>query len=255
MRSFPKVSASIAVAVLLLGAGVAFAWTGPSEAPTGGNVAAPVNVGSTAQTKSGTLGVNGLAVFGNTLLSGSSRYLNWGTTAGDSGYGLRDNGGTIQYKNSGGNWTSFSGGGTWTTSGDDIYAANSGNVGIGVTNPSQKLVVSGTVLATAFLYSSDARLKEGISALQGGLAKILALAPVSFTWKEDISTANAGRGDIGFIAQDVEAILPEVVTTDAHGMKSVDYVRVVPVLVKAIQEQQEEIDMLKADIAALKAAE
>lgn len=86
---------------------VAIAWTGPAGPPPDNNVAAPVNVGSTDQTKNGALGVNGLAVFGNTLLSGSNRYLNWGTTVGANGYGIRDSSGTLQFKNSGGSWNSF----------------------------------------------------------------------------------------------------------------------------------------------------
>ncbi len=58
-----------------LGVGFAHAWTGPTQAPPNGNVSAPVNVGTTNQVKNASLSVNGLAVFGNSLLSGTSRYL------------------------------------------------------------------------------------------------------------------------------------------------------------------------------------
>src|SRR6266851_994608 len=88
---------------LILSAVVAFAWTGPTASPPSNNVAAPINVGSTAQVKNGSLGVSDLAVFGNTLLQASA-YLNWGTTAGTNGYGIRDNAGTLEFKNSGGTW-------------------------------------------------------------------------------------------------------------------------------------------------------
>ncbi len=255
MRSLPLISAAVFVLALLFLGSLALAWTGPSQSPTDGNVDAPVNVGGTAQTKNGTLGVNGLAVFGNSLLSGSSRYLNWGTTAGDTGYGIRDNGGTMEYKNSGGNWTSFGGGLPWLASGNNIYNTNSANVGIGTASPGQLLDVNGTARATAFLYSSDARLKERVVGLTEGLVKVLALSPVSFTWKNGIENVNAGESDIGFIAQEVENVVPGIVTTDEGGMKSVDYIRLVPILTKAIQEQQTEIDALKADVAALKAAQ
>ena len=85
---------------------LALAWTGPTQAPPSGNVAAPINVGTTDQIKNSGLGVNTLAVFGNAILSGTSRYLNFGTLAGESGYGIRDSGGTMQFKNSGGSWMS-----------------------------------------------------------------------------------------------------------------------------------------------------
>ena len=61
------------------------AWTGPTQAPPDGNVAAPINVGTTGQVKNGGLGVNTLTVFGNSLFggsTGSNAYLNFGATAG-----------------------------------------------------------------------------------------------------------------------------------------------------------------------------
>lgn len=84
----------------------AFAWSGPSGTPPSNNVSAPVNVGSASQTKNGSLGVNGLAVFGNSLLQAGS-YLNWGSVSGDAGYGIWDNSGTLEFKNSGGTWQSL----------------------------------------------------------------------------------------------------------------------------------------------------
>jgi hypothetical protein len=101
--------ASIAIAFI---AGTAFAsflaiaWTGPTSAPPNGNVSAPVNVGAIDQVKDAALGVEGLAVFGNSILEASS-YLNWGTVSGSSGYGIRDKSGTLEFKNSGGNWASL----------------------------------------------------------------------------------------------------------------------------------------------------
>jgi hypothetical protein len=94
--------------VILTTASVLSAWTGPTATPPGGNVPAPINVGTTDQVKDASLGLNGLAVFGNAMLSGTGLYLNFGSTAGSSGYGFRDSGGTMQFKNSGGSWASFS---------------------------------------------------------------------------------------------------------------------------------------------------
>src|SRR3989344_6046620 len=84
-----------------------FAWTGPTATAPNGNVPAPINVGSSDQVKNAGLGVNSLAVFGNILLSGVGNYLNFGSTAGTSGYGIRDNAGVLEFKNSGGTWGSL----------------------------------------------------------------------------------------------------------------------------------------------------
>lgn len=102
----------VASLVTLFLASYLSAWTGPTQAPPSGNMAAPINVGTTNQVKEGAVGFNGLAVFGNTLFSGSNRYANFGTTAGESGYGLRDSSGTLEYKNLGGSWQPLGSGGS-----------------------------------------------------------------------------------------------------------------------------------------------
>jgi hypothetical protein len=91
-------------AILFSCLSIAIAWTGPTSAPPNGNVSAPINTGMTNQVKNGGLSVNALAVFGNTILSGASRYLNFGTTIGSGGYGIRDNAGVMQFRNSTGSW-------------------------------------------------------------------------------------------------------------------------------------------------------
>ena len=86
------------------------AWTDPTDAPPNGNVAAPINVGTTGQVKNGGLGVNTLTVFGNSLFggsTGSNAYLNFGADSGEPGYGIRDNDGTLEFKNDGGTWQSI----------------------------------------------------------------------------------------------------------------------------------------------------
>ncbi len=88
----------------ILSSAVVSAWTGPSGTAPTSNVAAPLNVGPIDQIKSGGLGINSLAVFGNAILSGANAYLNFGATAGTNGYGIRDNAGTLEFKDNAGIW-------------------------------------------------------------------------------------------------------------------------------------------------------
>jgi hypothetical protein len=96
------------------------------------------------------------------------------------------------------------------------------------------------VYATGFFYSSDRRLKENIQPLDQGLVTLMKLRPVSFTWKK--GTPQAGRDDIGLIAQEVQKVLPDIVTANDKGILTIDYVRFTPVLIKAVQEQETQIE-------------
>jgi Chaperone of endosialidase len=135
-----------AITGILFSAMVAQAWTGPSATAPNNNVAAPVNVGAITQVKAGLFGVNSLLVFGNTLLAANS-YINWGLTAGSGGYGIRDNAGTLEFKqSSAGSWQTMQafvaglvGTSPWVTNGTHIYNSNTGNVGIGNVSPAVQL--------------------------------------------------------------------------------------------------------------------
>jgi len=103
---------------------------------------------------------------------------------------------------------------------------------------------------------SDLRLKENITDLTGSLDKILQLRGVNYTWKD---TENRGaETHIGFIAQEVEEVIPELVgdgglPIDEDGneaYKNVNYANLVPVLVEAIKELKAENDALKARLDA-----
>jgi trimeric autotransporter adhesin len=87
-----------------------------------------------------------------------------------------------------------------------------------------------------FYIVSDERFKKNIEPLQTALDKVMNLKGVSYEWKEK---KGFGKGkDIGFIAQDVESVIPELVHTDDQGYKSVAYDKITPVLVEAFKEQQ-----------------
>lgn len=96
---------------------------------------------------------------------------------------------------------------------------------------------------------SDLRLKENIIDITAGLDKVRALRGVTFNWKDKASFGS--RRDYGMIAQEVEAVIPEVVTQNPDGMKSLDYQKIVPVLVEAIKDQQRIIESLESRINAL----
>ncbi len=101
---------------------------------------------------------------------------------------------------------------------------------------------SGTVNAANFNTTSDATLKTNVETLSGSLDAVKSLRGVSFDWLEN------GGSEIGVIAQEVEAVLPDVVSTNDEGIKSVKYGNMVAVLIEAIKEQQAQIDELKAQL-------
>lgn len=140
-------------------------------------------------------------------------------------------------------------------SGASTMTINAGNVGIGTTNPTQKLqvvgniqVTSGSVTADAFYYNSDRTLKKDIKPISGALSKVLNLQGVSFKWRD------TGEANYGFIAQDVEKVLPELVETGDNGKKSVAYGNFTAILVEALKTQQKEIDSLQARVKALESS-
>ena len=93
---------------------------------------------------------------------------------------------------------------------------------------------------------SDARLKENVETIDNALDKVLAMRGVSYNRIADEDKSRK----IGVIAQEVEQVLPEVVSQEGDGMKSVAYGNIVGVLIEAIKEQQKQIDELKARLDA-----
>ena len=106
---------------------------------------------------------------------------------------------------------------------------------------------SGKVYVLNYQAESDERLKKDITPITYGLSEIAQLQPRQFKWKNgDDSEVN------GFIAQEVEAIIPALVSEGQW--KSVDYQGITAILVKAIQELKETVDAQAARIAALESA-
>ena len=98
--------------------------------------------------------------------------------------------------------------------------------------------------------TSDKRLKDNIKPLDNALDKISKISGVEFDWNdtrdEDGKPLHSYKGhDVGVIAQEIEEVLPEVVTTRDNGYKAVKYEKIVPLLIEAIKEQQKQIEELK----------
>ncbi|HXI90577.1 MAG TPA: tail fiber domain-containing protein [Blastocatellia bacterium] len=101
------------------------------------------------------------------------------------------------------------------------------------------------------IQTSDARLKQGIANLKYGLSQVMQLRPVSFQWK----AGNDKSTHLGLIAQEVDAVVPEAVQkgADAAAPLGMNYSDLIPVLIKAIQEQQGTLDRAQAEIKILRA--
>jgi hypothetical protein len=93
--------------------------------------------------------------------------------------------------------------------------------------------------AAAFVTYSDESLKQDVATMNTALDTVMSLNGVEFTWKD------SGERDFGFIAQDVQSVLPKAVHTAADGVQGVDYSRLTSVLVEAVKAQQVQIDDLK----------
>ena len=101
-------------------------------------------------------------------------------------------------------------------------------------------------------YSSDARLKENIQEIPNALASLDKIRGVTFDWTDEFIKDHGGeddyfvrKHDVGVIAQEIQAVLPEVVAEREDGYLAVKYDRIVALLIQAIKEQQQQIDELR----------
>jgi hypothetical protein len=123
-----------------------------------------------------------------------------------------------------------------------VYIPSSGNIGIGTTNATSKLTVSGNLLvtgiitATDFNSASDIRLKENVQRIDNPIDKIIKIDGVRFDWKVD------NKPSMGVIAQNIEEVLPELVNGDDS--KTVNYNGIIGLLIECVKTQQEQIDEL-----------
>ena len=194
------------------------------------------NVGIGTTSPSEKLDVNGNGIFSGNLITQDELTI-------QSDYD------EIQMKRNGGQEWRLIGGNYWSVydQSNGVYrfhVGNDGDVGIGK-YPGATLDVNGNATADNFILSSDRRLKSNITPIQDALTKALFLNPISFTYKD-------GRESIGFTAQNVQKMFPELVHKGSDGYLSLSYDQITAVNNAAIHELYSEIEKIKKENKRLK---
>ena len=115
--------------------------------------------------------------------------------------------------------------------------------GVGI---AKALQVGGDVVAYA---SSDERLKDNIQNIENPIEKVQSLKGVTWNWNDNADELQQSLPNVGVIAQDVEKVLPQLVTDRDNGFKGVDYAKLTGLLIEAIKDQQKQIDELKSKLS------
>ena len=160
---------------------------------------------------------------------------------------------TSQLTNNSGFLTSLSGAvltsGAQTVAGAKTFSSDlkvsTGSIAVGNINNSTtdgRIDAANDVVAFS---SSDIRLKDNIKTIDNALDKVNSIQGIEFDWIEKEKVHGNSGHDVGVIAQEIEKVLPEVVTTRDSGYKAVKYEKIVPLLIEAIKELTNEVNKLK----------
>ena len=117
------------------------------------------------------------------------------------------------------------------------------------------LTINGAITATGDItayYTSDRRHKNNIQIIPNALQKVTKLNGVTWEWNDDVNEVTKSTPKTGLIAQEVQEVLPEVVTERQDGFLALDYSKMMGLLVEAIKEQQTQIHSLTLEIEKLK---
>jgi hypothetical protein len=132
-----------------------------------------------------------------------------------------------------------------TTGGGTSSNVQFGSLGIGTAASGISGEIRATGDITAF-YSSDIRLKENIIPITNALEKVNQISGNTYDWKEGFEEIHSHKGnDVGVIAQEIENILPQLVTNRDTGYKAVQYEKLIPLLIEAIKELSAKVDRLE----------
>jgi hypothetical protein len=127
-----------------------------------------------------------------------------------------------------------------------------GSIGVGMdaSGTSGRIDAANDIVAFS---SSDIRFKENIKAIENPIQKIRQISGNTYDWKAENKEFHGYEGnDVGVIAQEIEAVLPQLVQTRESGYKAVKYDKLVALLIEGIKEQQIQIDNLTAQVEELK---
>jgi hypothetical protein len=113
----------------------------------------------------------------------------------------------------------------------------------GAITASGNITTTGDVIAFS---SSDERLKTNLIKIDSALNKVTQISGYHFEWKDMDEAPHQGK-DIGVIAQEIEKVLPEIVSERDTGYKAVNYQKLTALLIEAVKELKEEIDELKGN--------
>jgi hypothetical protein len=134
--------------------------------------------------------------------------------------------------------------------GSTIHSGSAGNyqfnsIGVGTAASTTAGEIRATGDITAY-YSSDIRLKENIQPIENALEKVNQISGNTYDWKEGYDEIHSHKGnDVGVIAQEIESILPQIVTNRDSGYKAVQYEKIIPLLIEAIKELSAKVNSLE----------
>lgn len=130
---------------------------------------------------------------------------------------------------------------------DLVFSTNGdSNTRLTIDQTSGNASFTGDVIAYA---SSDKRLKENINPIENATEKIKRIGGYDFNWKENIKHITSKKGnDIGVIAQEIEEVLPQLVTTRDNGYKAVDYPKLIALLIETNKELLTRVEELEKHI-------
>jgi hypothetical protein len=137
---------------------------------------------------------------------------------------------------------------TFTASLSTTSNVRFGSLGIGMaaSGTSGRIDAANDVVAFS---TSDIRLKENIVPIENALDKISKISGNTYDWRVELKDVHGYEGnDVGVIAQEIEAVLPQLVQTRENGYKAVKYDKLVALLIEGIKDQQLQIEQLRIDL-------